>query len=532
MSHGATMCISVRKGSVMQIEKRPMSAGSEQSSVTCHDGRKKSRHTHKPSVWIDPVVQQNVFAAYIEHEPRMLPTTPHGIHTGPLEHSPVSDKMPTSPVPPRASAQPAHLNQLRPRYRPVAATMPTAQDVTRIPTQPARPVDVTEIATKPASPVAVEEVATQPPPARRSLHLSSRSSGPTPSHSWTADEGADPYYAKYIAGWGKFRTLRRRPSLSTAERLRWWLLYPGRIEFLLWFGGTLLLMGITCVFLFVSLVSIGWIEMPRSNDNVGGYTEQSSCSVEQACHPAVTPHLQLLSKSPLTSGQAISLRGQGFSPNGRVTLTHDHGLPCVPPTVQADARGSFTVTLQATGVSWGAGTHHIQAYDTRSKRQASLSLLIVTSSQKVTTVVATATPLPSPPLSGATPVPTSPGTSSGLVPTPTPVMATPTMGITPTPKSLTPTPTVPAKTPTPKPLTPTPTAPHKTPTAGAKPTAGSTTTSSANPGSAPLASQGDSLLLTTAPAPLLVLVICGYAAALFLLALAGFLHYRDRVRTR
>lgn len=525
MSHGATMCISVRKGSVMQIEKRPMSAGSEQSSVTCHDGREKSRHTHKPSVWIDPVVQQNVFAAYIEHEPRMLPTTPHGIHTGPLEHSPVSDKMPTSPVPPRASAQPAHLNQLRPRYRPVAATKPTAQDVTRIPTQPARPVDATEIATKPASPVAVEEVATQPPPARRGLLLSSRSSGPTPSYSWTADEGANPYYAKYIAGWGKFRTPRRRPSLSTAERLRWWLLYPGRIEFLLWFGGTLLLMGITCVFLFVSLVSIGWIEVPRSNDNVGGYTEQSSCSTEQACLPAVTPHLQLLSKSPLTSGQAISLRGQGFSPNRRVTLTHDHGLPCVPPTVQADARGSFTVTLQATGVFWGAGTHHIQAYDTRSKRQASFSLLIVTSSQKVTTVVATATPLPSPPLSGATPVPTSPGTSSGLVPTPTPVMATPTMGITPTPKSLTPTPTVPAKTPT-------PTAPHKTPTAGAKPTAGSTTTSSANPGSAPLASQGDSLLLTTAPAPLLVLVICGYAAALFLLALAGFLHYRDRVRTR
>ncbi len=507
MSHGATMCISVRKGSVMQIEKRPMSAGSEQSSATCHEGREKSRRTHKPSVWIDPVVQQNVFAAYIEHEPHVLPTTPHGIHTGPLEHSPVSDKMPTSPVPPRASAQSPHLNQLRPRYRPIAATMPTEQDATRIPTQPAHPVDVTEIATKPVSPVAVEEAATQPPPARRGQPLSSRSAGSAPLHSWTACEGANSYYAKYTAGWGKFRTPRRRPALSAAERLRWWLLYPGRIEFLFWFGGTLLLMGITCVFLLVSLVSIGWIEMPHSNDNVGSYTVQSSCSVEQTCHPAVIPHLQLLSKSPLTSGQAISLRGQGFSPNGRVTLTHDHDLPCVPPTVQADARGSFTVILQAAGISWGTGTHRIQAYDTRSKRQANLSLLIVTSSQKATTVVATATA-----------VPTSPSTSSGLAPTPTPVKATPTMGITPTPEALTPTPTVPAKTPT--------------PTAGAKPTAGSTIISSANPGSTPLPSQGDSLLLTTAPAPLLVLVICGYAAALFLLALAGFLHYRDRVRTR
>src|SRR5579875_244789 len=525
MSHGATMCISVRKGSVMRIEKRPMSAESEQSPAACHEGREKSRHTHKPSVWIDPVVQQNVFAAYIEHEPRVLPTTPHGIHTGPLEHSPVSDKIPTSPVPPRASAQPAHLNQLRPRYKPIAATMPTEQDVTRMPTQPAHPVDVTEIATKPASPIAVEEAATQPPPARRGQPLSSCSAGSAPLHSWTAGEGANSYYAKYIAGWGKFRTPRHRPALSAAERLRWWLLYPGRIEFLFWFGGTLLLMGITCVFLFVSLVSIGWIEMPHFNDNVGGYTEQSSCSVEQTCHPSVNPHLQLLSKSPLISGQAISLRGQGFSPNGRVTLTHDHGLPCVPPTVQADARGSFTVTLQAAGVSWGTGTHHIQAYDMRSKRQVDLSLLIVTSSQKVTTVVATVPSLPSPPLSSATPVPTSPSTSSGLAPTPTSVKATPTMGITPTPESLTPTPTVPAKTPTPKSLTP-------TPTAGAKPTAGSTTASSANPGSTPLSSQGDSLSLTTAPAPLLILVICGYAAALFLLALAGFLHYRDRVRTQ
>jgi len=46
--------------------------------------------------------------------------------------------------------------------------------------------------------------------------------------------------------------------LNPLERVRWWLLYPGRIEFLLLAGGTLLLLGITTLLILVTVLSLGF----------------------------------------------------------------------------------------------------------------------------------------------------------------------------------------------------------------------------------------------------------------------------------
>jgi hypothetical protein len=44
--------------------------------------------------------------------------------------------------------------------------------------------------------------------------------------------------------------------LNPLESVRWWLLYPGRIEFLLWSGGTLLLLLITIILIVATMLSL------------------------------------------------------------------------------------------------------------------------------------------------------------------------------------------------------------------------------------------------------------------------------------
>jgi hypothetical protein len=51
----------------------------------------------------------------------------------------------------------------------------------------------------------------------------------------------------------------RHSAFKLLERLRWWLLIPGRLEFLFWFGGAILLMSGICIFLFVTPVSTAWM---------------------------------------------------------------------------------------------------------------------------------------------------------------------------------------------------------------------------------------------------------------------------------
>src|SRR5262249_14326099 len=48
---------------------------------------------------------------------------------------------------------------------------------------------------------------------------------------------------------------RRSRGRNPLDRVRWWLLYPGRIEFMLWLCGTVLLIGVTCMLLLVTAFS-------------------------------------------------------------------------------------------------------------------------------------------------------------------------------------------------------------------------------------------------------------------------------------
>jgi hypothetical protein len=50
--------------------------------------------------------------------------------------------------------------------------------------------------------------------------------------------------------------LRNPFLLNPLEGVRWWLLYPGRIEFLLWCGGTLFLLVITIMLVLVTMLSL------------------------------------------------------------------------------------------------------------------------------------------------------------------------------------------------------------------------------------------------------------------------------------
>ena len=300
--------------------------------------------------------------------------------------------------------------------------------------------------------------------------------------SWTAGQGKNSLLAKRIAsrGWRKSAL-----SLNPFDRLRWWLLIPGRIEFLLWLSGTIVLVGVTCLLLFATLLSTGWLNMGLSSIAIGvsGGTIQtsstpgktttpgkSSCTTLNAtspqCHSTTVVSasglkLTLINDALLLPGMPIYVQGQGFTVNNTVDFTYDASLPCRPNAISTDAQGTFSLYLKL-GVGVKAGIHQIVAYDNATKHSVVVNVTI--SPLPMGKVVS---PTPVHPTSGITPTPTSGagGTGGGGFPTPvgqTPVPITPTIGITPTV-----TPTQPA-TPTVG-VTPSPTV-GTTPTVGITPT--------------------------------------------------------------
>src|SRR5262249_12125605 len=69
--------------------------------------------------------------------------------------------------------------------------------------------------------------------------------------SWTTGRGAHSPLARRIISSRRAPMGHLASSLWTSvfnplDSLRWWLLIPGRLEFLLWFSGTILLMSVTC----------------------------------------------------------------------------------------------------------------------------------------------------------------------------------------------------------------------------------------------------------------------------------------------
>lgn len=99
--------------------------------------------------------------------------------------------------------------------------------------------------------------------------------------------------------------------------------------------------------------------------------------------PSNQPTLSLLSSGPYTVGSSIKLHGEKFSRYSIVALLRD-GQPATDSNglrlaVNADGQGTFTTTLPVTP-QWGVGDHSIAAEDTTSHQQATLVVVVESTS--------------------------------------------------------------------------------------------------------------------------------------------------------
>lgn len=458
---------------------------------------------------------------------------------------------------------------------PEAPTRPEtpSSSVSEAPTRPHVLQGISELPTRPgSSSLPISEAPTRPdlsptPKARVTVRLSSiHEEDTTPptyepptralvpiasqgvelaSASWTSGGAKNSAYAQRIAEHAKRTKPRRSTVFHPLDNLRWWLLAPGRLEFLFWLAGTVLLISVTCILLLVTAFSFAWISPGQQIATGPAHTPMASGQGKPAGRPAQHLNLKQLDGNSLAAGQNLHLQGQGFTANGSITFAHDANQPLSDTngfgSIHANSHGEFTDTF-FMDYSWNTGEHVIIARDVATNHQVSVSIVLVPepiSTQGTSTATPGAsgsTPTPSP-----TATPTPVGGSTGGNPTPvsqTPVPVSPTPGTTPSPS---PTP-IPA-TPTPKPtagITPTPTA-RVTPTATPRvtPTATPRATPTAKATAAPKgATLGNALNNDSTEAsdqqkagwthfdPWLWVVVFCYALAMILLGVAGLLHKR------
>lgn len=340
--------------------------------------------------------------------------------------------------------------------------------------------------------------------------------------SWTAGGFSQSPYARRIADRSKAR--KPKPTMQPIDHVRWWLLHPGRLEGLLWLGGTLLLITVTFALLIVSAISFSWMSPGTQSGTASSLT--TTASVPTTIPTVITSHgltLILENAQLLVPGQPIQLRGQGFSPHGHVTFTDEKSRPLIVQAtqsniVEADQHGMFAVALMTN--TWAAGAHHIFVRDVMTGHLADLPIMLDAGpfGKKATATV--------PP--GVTPtVPTGSGQGGFF---PTPVNSTPAP-ITPTVSSSTPTPAPtqvkPTATPT-KGVTPTAT-PGTTPTVGTTPSPSSSPAANGQNNSA-IGTAGITSLgsdnSNSAFSPLGWLLIAGYVLAMLLFGLTALLRKR------
>ncbi len=281
----------------------------------------------------------------------------------------------------------------------------------------------------------------------RAIVESSSSKALDEARSWTTGQGKNSLMAKRIASRGQRKSAL---SLNPLDRLRWWLLYPGRIEFLLWLSGTIVLVGVTCVLLFATLLSTGWLNAGLSSISAGGSkmsgtsasttttTTKSSCTAQNANSPRCNTttvvsasglKLTLVDNALLLPDMPIYLRGQGFTTNNTANFTYDASLPCRPDTIATDTQGSFSLYLML-GAGAKGGVHQITAYDAATKHTVTITVDI-----SPAPMGKAASPTPTSAAPGVTPTATSGAGGGGILPTPvgqTPVPITPTIDVKPT----------------------------------------------------------------------------------------------------
>ncbi len=353
--------------------------------------------------------------------------------------------------------------------------------------------------------------------------------------SWTAGSAANSSYAQLIANRKERKRKRHNTlTLNPLDRVRWWLLHPGRIEFMLWLFGTILLITVTCSLLLLTASSLNWLSpaLPGGITSSSGVNAPADSGAGTLSTVTTTPGLSvvLLDKGPFLPGQPIHLHGQGFSHHGRIAFSYDGRHPLLGRngkafTTQADAHGAFSATIwPGEGPAWHTGHNIIIARDLNTHHIASFDVVLDSAPIDKT---APTTPAPA-----TTPGATSTGThggTGGTVPTPvgqTPVPVKPTVTGTPSP--------VPSPSPTQVPPSPIPTStvgttptPTGTPASNSSPSTGINHSDSSSLGNN--LSSGSSLASHVAGFnPLVLLMVACYALALVLLGVAGVLHRRKR----
>lgn len=344
--------------------------------------------------------------------------------------------------------------------------------------------------------------------------------------SWTTAQGKDSWLAQRVASKKRDGKKNRKSSRSfnPVDSLRWWLLYPGRIEFLLWLNGAIVLVTITFLLLFATTLSMGWLNIGSATSNNTHGTLNTAGSVHKPA-PAQTPctvtnaqkpqcrsttvsssglQLMLVDNNTLFASTPIYLHGRGFSTGGTVALTYDAQLPCRPNITQTNAQGTFSTSL-LFGVDVKAGRHKIVALDMASSHSVNVMVDIA-----ATQAGGTGSLPYGQPGSGVT-------TGQGGAPKPggqTPVPVVPTSAVAPT--------SVPTQVPTP------------TASVSPSPTVGTTTTpTTGKKQTDPYLALRSTLYNESADGhfsitPWLWVAIIGYMLSMTMLGLAGLLYRRKR----
>src|SRR6266704_6657256 len=134
-------------------------------------------------------------------------------------------------------------------------------------------------------------------------------SGEVDATSWTAGKASKSPHARLISNRSRRKNPHMAVSLNPIDRLRWWLLRPGHIEFVLWLVGTILLVAVTCVLLLVTAFSFEWIT-PRFINPALRNASGTSTEPEQQATVIATPEMVLVrtDTGPVLPGQLIGLR--------------------------------------------------------------------------------------------------------------------------------------------------------------------------------------------------------------------------------
>ena len=352
-------------------------------------------------------------------------------------------------------------------------------------------------------------------------------------NSWTTGAGKDSPLAKRITSRRQHKSAN---ALNPLDRLRWWLLFPGRIEFLLWLSGTIVLVSVTCMLLFATLLSVGWPTAGLTSINDRGVQNPSgsgsttigktSCTAGNAkgpqCHSTTAVStsglkLTLVDNTQLLPGTPIYVRGQGFTANNSVNFSYDNSQQCRPETISTDAQGAFSLYLMLR-VDVKEGTHQIMAYDVGSKGSVTTSVTI--------SPTPTGNAAPTTGVAGATPTAAAGAGGGGTFPTPvdqTPVPITPTVDIKPTTVPTQPAPTVG--------ITPSPTV-ATAPTVGISPTVAPTLTATNGKQQNGTGSLFNNTLDAghngTSISLWVWIAVIGYALSMTMLGCAGLLYRRNR----